>query len=109
MQINYICFYVMFQHETKQLQTYTHSYRNLMYLLEDQFWLEDFGECKGMGKCGTCLIEVIKAPNLLMDLQRNKSNTLKKAAVHHQSIRLSCQLFIDHTLQDAILKIYEPY
>lgn len=102
-----ISFYITFGNETKQVHTYTNAYRNLMHLLEDQFIVQDFGECMGMGKCGTCMIEVIAAPNLLEDLQRNEMTTLKKAAMLKKNIRLSCQIFINDSLQDAVLKIYE--
>lgn len=78
-----------------------------MYLLDDQFIVEDFGECRGMGKCATCMIEVIAAPNLLEGLQRNEMTTLKKAAILKNNIRLSCQIFINDSLKDAVLKIYE--
>ncbi|MGC8750825.1 2Fe-2S iron-sulfur cluster-binding protein [Hydrotalea sp.] len=107
MNYNEISFNVFFQHEMKLVHTYTNSYRNLMYLLADQFFLDDFGDCKGMGKCGTCAIEIMDAPNLDMNLQRNERKTLQNIITTELPMRLSCQLFINSNLQNAIIKIIE--
>jgi 2Fe-2S ferredoxin len=50
---------IVFKGDEKiQLFTYTNEYRNLMELLSDKLYLENFGECKGMGRCCTCLIKI---------------------------------------------------
>jgi ferredoxin len=36
------------------------EYRSLMMLIYDQIYPEGFGECLGMGKCGTCLVEIVR-------------------------------------------------
>ena len=49
-----------------------------MMLIYDKIRPEDFGECLGMGKCGTCLIEI--EPDIhLNSFNRNEETTLMKA------------------------------
>ena len=54
------------------VETYTGEYRNLMALITDKIYVEDFGECKGMGRCGTCVIEIIKTENNFFRLKEMK-------------------------------------
>lgn len=68
--------------------------------------MEDFGECKGIGRCGTCLIE-IETTNPLPIPERNEQSTLAKCAVQIPGLRLSCQIMIDDALQGAIVKVVE--
>jgi 2Fe-2S ferredoxin len=49
--------------EKYELQTYAYEYRNLMALLFDKIYIEDFGECKGMGRCGTCAVKIVGLAN----------------------------------------------
>ncbi|MEO6845231.1 MAG: hypothetical protein ABI184_08660, partial [Ginsengibacter sp.] len=44
--------------ETIKVSTYKGEFRNLMVLINEKIYVEDFGECKGIGRCGTCLVEV---------------------------------------------------
>ena len=100
-----ICIKVLTGDEELQLQTYTHEYRNLMMLLFDKIYLEDFGECKGMGKCCTCMIEIIESENEISSLGRNEQASLQKAGMTDSKQRLACQILVSEELHNATIKI----
>ena len=97
---------VIYGEEEYYLETYTNEYRNLMMLLYDTIYLEDFGECKGIGRCGTCMIEIVEKINELPYLERNEETTLKKTGVTNLNIRLACQIMVNEELQNATIRIY---
>lgn len=82
------------------------SYRNLMDLINDKLYVEDFGECRGIGRCGTCLISFV-SDQQLPEMDRNERSTLEKAAVDGKQWRLSCQIMIDETLEGSTITIAE--
>ncbi|CAN5744918.1 hypothetical protein BH10BAC3_BH10BAC3_09060 [soil metagenome] len=85
--------------EKYELQTYKGEYRNLMVLLYDKIYIENFGECKGMGRCGTC---VIKVQGLHFNkLERNEASTLNKMGLDATDIRLACQVMVDEHLANV--------
>jgi 2Fe-2S ferredoxin len=66
---------VLLGDEEYMLETYTNEYRNLMMLLYDKIYIEDFGECKGMGRCGTCVVEILESINNMSCRVRNEEAT----------------------------------
>ncbi|MEO6948128.1 MAG: 2Fe-2S iron-sulfur cluster-binding protein [Ginsengibacter sp.] len=88
------------------VQTHEGEYRNLMVLINEKVYVEDFGECKGIGRCGTCLVE-IDSPQDAPEMDRNEKSTLGKCDVQNENLRLACQIMIDNYLQNAIVKIVE--
>jgi 2Fe-2S ferredoxin len=91
--------------EETLVQTHVGEYRNLMVLLNEKFYLENFGECGGMGRCGTCVVAVINYPVELSDSGRNEAATLSKAGITNSKMRLACQILIDEELQGATISI----
>lgn len=89
------------------LHTYPDEYRNLMMLLYDKIYLEDFGECRGMGRCGTCLIEILETRGPLSRLDRNESATLRKLAIPNPAVTLACQILIDAALDGSRISIWQ--
>ena len=87
------------------LQTYRGEYRNLMLLLFDQVYYDDFGECKGMGRCGTCIVEVTMTSAPLPARDRNENTTLVRLDAGNLSYRLSCQLMVDETLHNSTITL----
>ena len=69
-------------------------------------FVEDFGECKGIGRCGTCLIEIDTIKPLPAS-ERNEQSTLAKCAFQIPGLRLACQIMIDETLHGAVVKVVE--
>lgn len=100
-----ITVHVVCDGETHHLHTYPNEYRSLMQLIYDKIYTEGFGECMGMGKCGTCLVEIIKSSHPLTDYGRNEDTTLKKAAHIADNVRLSCQLMADEFINELQINI----
>ena len=104
--IHSISFKLINDQEEITVQTHEGEYRNLMVLINEKIYVEDFGECKGIGRCGTCLVE-IDSPKPAPDMDRNERSTLNKCDVQNNDFRLACQIMINEFLQNAIVKIVE--
>ena len=100
-----ICVSVLIRGEEHSVMTYRGEYRNLMMLLYDKCNVEDFGECKGMGRCGTCHIEVSGNCDGLQERVRNENSTLSKMTGVTDSSRLACQVNIDESLDGIVIKV----
>lgn len=100
-----ILFYVQYRGTEHEVKTYTHEYRNLMALLYDKFYFENFGECKGIGRCGTCHVKVSAPCDLPMHRIGNEVATLGKMENTDESSRLSCHIQITKSLQQVRLRI----
>lgn len=75
-----------------------------MDLVNEKIFVEDFGECRGIGRCGTCLVEM-QTEKPLSGKDRNETATLEKAGMDQGEWRLSCQLMIDDSLQNAYVTV----
>ena len=87
------------------INTYPNEYRNLMMLIWDKIYIDEFGDCLGMGKCGTCLIEIVEMPLALSFYERNEEKTIRKAGISNANLRLSCQILVDEAINGLKLKI----
>ena len=93
--------------ETITVATYKGEFRNLMVLINEKIYVEDFGECKGIGRCGTCLVEVEGLGTSASVMERNEKATLAKCAIKKSNLRLSCQLMINDALNNATIKVVD--
>ena len=100
-----ILFTAYYEGERYELQTYEGEYRNLMMLLYDKIYIESFGECKGMGRCGTCLIKIKGLPETVNVLERNEERTLGKMNIQGGDFRLACQILINEALENVRIEI----
>lgn len=91
--------------EEYQLQTFPNEYRSLMHLIYDRLVTEDFGECLGMGKCGTCLVKIVEKKQEPTSYDRNGDVNLLKAGCFDENVRLSCQLMIDEKINGLAVEI----
>lgn len=82
------------------ISTYRNEYRSLMALIKDQLYPDDFGECGGMGRCATCQI-VLESRLVTEGMDRNEQATLERLGISDPAIRLSCQLLVEPSLNDA--------
>ena len=92
--------------EPRILSTYANEYRNLMMLISDRLYPEEFGDCGGMGRCGTCLVEIMESPRQLSSFDRNEKATVARIGVTEENVRLSCQILIDENIDGLKLKIF---
>src|SRR5688500_7592717 len=83
------------------------EYRNLMVLLKDKICPDDFGQCGGMGRCGTCLVNVSGLPDHAKQTYTNELNTLSKMGIKNPTTRLSCQIQIDEDLKNVVVELFD--
>lgn len=88
-----------------EIRTYPNEYRSLMMLIYDRIYTEAFGECLGMGKCGTCIVEIIDKRQEPTAYERNEDVNLERTGVKGENIRLSCQLMVDENLDGLTVKV----
>lgn len=104
---NDIFFTLIYSGEELKVSTYEGEYRNLMILINEKIYVEDFGECRGIGRCGTCLVEVEGMNALASRLERNEKSTLEKCTVKKTNLRLSCQIMINRALHNTQISVVE--
>ena len=102
-----ICITVLYQEETYTLYAYEGEYRSLMELIYDHVYALAFGECRGMGRCGTCRIQIINHSGPLGSMDRNETATLQKMGISSQDTRLACQIPLTHKLHELTVRILE--
>ena len=94
--------------EERIIRTYSGEYRNLKDLISDQFYLDNFGECGGMGRCATCMVEITGLTGDSAMMQRNEETTLGRFAKgSNAKVRLACQIEIDDCLANTRIKIID--
>lgn len=91
----------------KPLYAYPNEYRNLMELLHDKLYLADFGECRGVGRCGTCAVKIISENVLLEKPERNEQTTLTRTYGSQKEVRLACQILIEPSIDGLCLELIE--
>lgn len=91
--------------EERSVSTYRNEYRNLMQLLNNNFYLQGFGECGGMGRCVTCLVKINGLKGVSNVLERNEKVSLNKMGLADNEYRLSCQVLITDDLNNATVDI----
>jgi 2Fe-2S ferredoxin len=101
-EINFIVFENKIEYHIK---TYDREYRNLMFLLKDKMFLEDFGACGGMGRCATCIIKIFGLSGNSNIKDRNEPTTLSKIGITEENTRLACQILITEDLNNVIIEI----
>ena len=83
------------------------SHPNLMFLLKEKLSLDSFGECGGVGRCATCVVETVGVKGDSLIKERNEPTNLSKLGYEEDNIRLSCQLFITSDLEGAVITVLE--
>jgi ferredoxin, 2Fe-2S len=83
-------FTVIFGDEKFVTQIYDGEYRNLIAIIADKIVVENFGECKGISRCGTCMATIINWKFKEPAKERNEEDTLAKCSPNYEDVRLSC-------------------
>lgn len=99
-----ICLTILYDSEEYQLQTFAGEYRDLKCLIQDRLYTDDFGQCGGMGRCGTCIVRIGGLKDT-SSLCRNEATTLNRIAIGVQDIRLACQIPVDDRLSNLTITI----
>ena len=99
---------VDYNNELHILQAYAHEYRSLMHFIFDKIYIEDFGDCRGMGRCGTCLVEIVNQQYTDADYERNELTTLSRLGYVVHNTRLACQILVDERINNLHCKILLP-
>ena len=103
-----ICLTVWYSSEEYKIQTYTGEYRDLKCLIQDRLFAEDFGQCGGMGRCGTCIVRVVGLTEA-SGFERNEETTLNRIAPGIGNIRLACQLPVDDQLANLTITVIDSF
>ena len=104
---NPIVFSILYAGEEHHLKTFWGEYRDLRALINDQLSLEDFGQCGGMGRCATCMVEISGSDIEASPMERNELTTLSRQNSGSAKVRLSCQIPINDDLTNAVVKIVD--
>jgi 2Fe-2S ferredoxin len=96
-----IRFVIEYQGKEHTIVTHQHEYRSLMALLYDKFYFENFGDCKGIGRCGTCHVKVDHSEVKLLQRVGNEHTTLGKMENVSNNSRLSCHILITEDINNA--------
>ncbi|HWB90627.1 MAG TPA: 2Fe-2S iron-sulfur cluster-binding protein [Puia sp.] len=91
--------------EERMLTTYPGEYRSLMMLIYDRVYVDGFGECRGMGRCGTCRVAIDGDPETLTGMDRNEEATLAKEGYVPGEVRLACQVLLDEQLDGRTVRV----
>lgn len=97
--------FINYQGTVHEIETHQNQYRSLMMLIFDRIGPDGFGECLGMGKCATCLVEVLGEYEQLTGYERNETATLARHGIDHPRFRLSCQIQIDKNINGLKFRI----
>lgn len=104
---NKICFSVKENGIRHSIESYVNEYPNLMFLLRDRLLLDDFGQCGGVGRCATCIIAIKGLRESAIRKERNEHSTLSKMDLTDESIRLSCQLYVNHEMDGTLIELLD--
>lgn len=104
---NKIGFSVVENNTNYSIETYLHEYPNLMFLLRDKLLLDNFGQCGGVGRCATCIIEIKGVKGDSIKKERNEHTTLSKIGYTDDTVRLSCQLYINNDIDGVKIEIID--
>ncbi len=96
---------IIYDGQERIVKTFTNEYRNLMVLLNNTIYLENFGECGGQGRCATCIVKVTGLKGNANLMERNENATIIKAGLDNLIMRLSCQILINADLDKSVIEI----
>lgn len=96
-----ITLFVEYRGKEHVIKTHRYEYRSLMALLYDKFYFENFGDCKGVGRCGTCHVKIENSINGLSTKEGNEETTLSRMENVTENSRLSCQILVTEAIDQV--------
>ena len=104
-----ITLFIEYNGNHQTVETFAGEYRNLMVLIKDQLWVDGMGECGGQARCGTCMVELLNAgEDLVIATDTKEAAVIRRMMTTESTIRLSCQILVDETLNGLQIKVIEP-
>jgi 2Fe-2S ferredoxin len=103
-----ITLYIEYNGNVQTIETFAGEYRNLMVLIKDQLWVEGIGECGGMARCGTCMVELLNAGDNFVATDIKETAVIRRSITSNSIMRLSCQILVDEALNGLHIKVMEP-
>lgn len=79
-----------------------------MHFIFDRIYIEDFGDCGGMGRCGTCLVQIVNQKFSYIDYERNELTTLGRLGEILPNTRLACQILVDERINNMQCRVILP-
>lgn len=104
-RVRNIKIHVMWNSTPYLFEVYPYEYRSLMALIYDKIYLENFGDCKGIGRCGTCHVHILSDHADLLKREGNETTTLNKMPVVATNSRLACQIIIDEAINGLYVEV----
>ncbi|MEZ5016106.1 MAG: 2Fe-2S iron-sulfur cluster-binding protein [Flavipsychrobacter sp.] len=99
--------YILDNDSRYEIKTFRAEYRNLMELIRNNIYVDCFGECGGMGRCATCLIEILDQKTGITSQERNEESTISRIGGRSKKLRLSCQILIDESIEGLTVRILD--
>ena len=84
---------------------YPFEYRNLMSLIYEKIFIDNFGDCKGIGRCGTCHVHVVSNHERFLKRERNENTTLSRMSEVLPNSRLACQILLDRSIDGIHIEV----
>ncbi len=98
-------FTVVYLGEEHRIKTWWGEFKTLRLLLNNKLNISGFGECGGMGRCATCLIEITDVCSSTGFLKRNEHTFLQRMIKGYSIIRFACQIPVNDDLANVTIKI----
>jgi ferredoxin, 2Fe-2S len=98
-------FTVIYLGEEHRVQTWWGEYKTLRFLLSDKLNISRFGECGGMGRCATCLIEISNLNGSTTLLKRSEHTSMQRMIKSYSIVRFACQVQVNDDLANVTIKI----
>lgn len=98
-------FTVIYSGEEHQVKTSWGEYQTLRLLLANKFNISGFGQCGGMGRCATCLVEIEDIYGSTGFLKRSEHTSLQRTIKGYSIVRFACQIPVNDDLANVTIKI----
>ena len=102
---NIIEFKVCYSNEEYHLKTHWGEYRTLRLLLKNKMNIPNFGQCEGLGRCASCLVEFVDLEKETSFLRRSEHTNTQKMIKNYSIVRFACQIPVTNDLANVTVKI----
>ena len=101
----HIEFTVIYRGQKHRLQTKWGEFKTLRLLLNNKLSINGFGQCGGLGRCATCLIEISDVKGSTAFLKRSEHTSIQQMIKGYSIVRFACQIPVNDDLSNVTIKI----